>query len=322
VSALVLALALAASSPQRQAAEQLYEKADREEHELDFAAALADYEASVKTDPSNRYVLRASARARWLRQRSQGGFAPLVALERVRRDPGAQRDAAKVDAIARDLETFPPGEVRVEARMFTAEAYATTLARPRDAERELDALLDEPVADVPIRAQAAERLADLAMKRADVDAAKRAAARVASIDAPLGARVARWARRRVVERGAVATLAIFALLAAQAAARRLRGEGARELGRFVPRAAAVCLYLALVATALANAYESGNSTPFMMLPAGVFVVALGARAWALAGSSSRAARATRATLGVLAALATAFLVLDRIDVRYLESFGL
>ncbi|HEY1959622.1 MAG TPA: hypothetical protein VGH28_28630 [Polyangiaceae bacterium] len=326
-SVISLVVALAVTEPAARAtAERLYESAEREEKALDLKDALADYEASVAADPSNRYVLRANARAGWLRDRSEGDFAPLVRLERVRRQEGSQRDAAEVDALAGDLEKFPAGEVRVEARMFVAEAYATKLARPRDAERELDALLDEPraksTADGPIRSQAATRLADIAMARADVASAKGAAARVASIDPELVVRVAHWARRRILERVAVAALALFAILAGQAAARRLRGARARELVRFVPRAAAICVYLTIVATALANAFERGNATPFVMLPASVLAIAVAARAWSLAGSSSPAARAARATFGAVAVASAALLVLAGIDVRYLESFGL
>jgi hypothetical protein len=323
VIALAVAIALASASPKaRHEAEALYEQAEREERDLDFGAALAHYESSVKTDPSNRWALRATARAHWLRQRSEAGFVPLVKLERLRRDPTAQGDAQAIDSLAGDLERFPPGEVRVEARMYVAEAYATKLARPKAAERELDALLDEPNGDPPLKAQAAERLAGIAMARDDVPTARRAAARVTTFDPPLGKRVARWARRRILERGAVATLALFALLAGQAAARRLRGERLGELVRVLPRAAAICAYLALGATLLANAFEHGHALPFVLLPASALVVAALSRAWALSSSSSRRARAARAVFGVLAVASAAFLLLDRIDVRYLESFGL
>lgn len=320
---IALVVALAAATPaSRAAAEQLYESAEQEEKRLDFADALGHYDASVATDPSNRYVLRSEARSRWLRGRSEGGFVPLEKLERVRRDPRAQADPRAVDALAGELENFPPGEVRVEARMFVAEAYATKLGRPHDAERELDALLDEPKGDPPIRAQAAARLADIAIARGDVDSAKHAAARVASIDEPLGLRIARWARRRILERIAIVTLALFALLSGQAAARRLRGERARALVRFVPRAAAICVYLTVGAVLLANAFERGNAMPFVWLPASVLAIAVAARAWALAGRSSRGARAVRAALSVAAVASAALLVLASIDVRYLESFGL
>ncbi len=306
--------------------EQLYTSAEQEEHDLAFASALQHYDECVSSDPSNRWALRATARARWLRDRSEGDFAPLVRLERVRRDPSAQRDASTVDALARDLEQFPPGEVRVEARMFVAEAYATQLGRTRDAEHELDALLDEPSSkassDPPIRAQAATRLVDIAIARGDVGAARHAASRASSGAPQLLSRVARWVRRRLLERACAAVLAIFVLAGTITAARKLRGTNAAALGRFVPKAAALCLYLALFAAVLAGSYEGGHTLPFVALPASILPIAVVARAWALAGAQSPPARAVRAVLGALAVVCAAFLVLDRIDARYLESFGL
>ena len=320
MSALVLALALSL-------AEELYTSAEQEEKDLSLAAALHDYEASVAADPSNRWVLRANARARWLRDRSEGDFAPLVRLEKVRRDPSAQRDATTVDALAHDLEAFPPGEVRVEARMFVAESYLTMLGRPADGERELDALLDEPgvktTGDAALRAQAASRLVDIAMARGDVASAKRAAERAGSSGASqLGARVAQWARRRVIERASLAVVALFAIAGIAAAARRLRGARVTDLGAFSGKAAAICVYLATFAAVLAGSYEGGHTLPFVMLPVAVLPIAIVARAWALSGASSPSARALRAVFGAAAVVAAAFLVLDRIDVRYLESFGL
>jgi hypothetical protein len=319
VSALVLALALSV-------AEELYTSAEREEKDLAFSAALHDYEASVAADPSNRWVLRSNARARWLRDRSEGDFAPLVRLEGVRRDPSAQRDAKTVDALAHDLDAFPPGEVRVEARMFVAESYLTMLGRPADGERELDALLDEPAfktsGDAALRAQAASRLVDIAMARGDVASAKRAAARAGSGAIQLGARVAQWARRRIIERASAGILAVFAIAGGFAAARRLRGPRVAALLSFVGKAAAICVYLATFAAVLAGSYENGHTLPFVMLPLAVLPIVIVARAWALSGASSPRARALRAILGAVAVAAAAFLVLDRIDVRYLESFGL
>jgi hypothetical protein len=320
LSALALALALSL-------AEQLYTSAEQEEKDLAFASALHDYEASVAADPSNRWVLRSNARARWLRDRSEGDFAPLVRLERVRRDPSAQHDAATVEALARDLEAFPPGEVRIEARMFVAESDLTLIGRPNDGERELDALLDEPAvskatSQAAIRAQAASRLVDIAMSRGDVPSAKRAAARGGSGTAQLVARVARWARRRVIERVCAVVVVLFAIAGCVAAARRLRGARVTALGAFVAKAAAICVYLATFAAIIAGSYENGHTLPFVTLPLAILPIAVVARAWALSGASSTRARALRALFGAAAVVAAAFLVLDRIDVRYLESFGL
>ncbi len=205
--------------------------------------------------------------------------------------------------------------------MFVAEAYATRLGRTADAERELRQLLDESQGDPPIRVQAATRVIDIAMARGDVATAKHAAERVAKIEPQLPRHVYRWARRRIIERAAIAVLALFVLIGGATVVRRLRAPSWSELRSFVPRAIAVSLYLALAAL-LANAFERGNALPFLLVSACIVPIALVARAWALAGASSRAARIARATFSAVAVLAAAFLVLDGVDVRYLESFGL
>ncbi len=310
---------MAALSASAEEAERLFATAEREEHDLAFASALRDYEASIATEPSNRYALRARARARWLRARAEADFVPLDRLERVRRVPGAQKDVAQVDALAHDLETFPVGEVRAESRMFVAEAYATTPGRHADAEHELDALLDE-AGDGPLRAEAATRLVDLAMTRGDTTTAKHAAERVTAVDTELGVRVAHWIRRRVLERVAAAVIGVFVAASAVAAVRYRPSLGG--LRRFAPRAFVLCAYLALAAGALANAFEDSEARPFLLVPACLFPIVVLARMWSLAGARSPLARAARATLGAATVVAVGFLVLDRVDVRYLESFGL
>ncbi len=321
--ALVFAFAVtAASAESRAEAERLYEVADQDEHDAKFADALATYEESVRVEPSNRFALRSTARARWLRDRSEGDFVPLATLERVRRDPTAQGKADVVDSLARDLESFPPGEVRVEARMFVAESYATKLHRPSDAERELDALLDEPKGDVPLRAQAALRLVDLAKARGDVNAAKHAADRVAKTNPTIALAVGQWARRRILLRVAITFLSAFGAFGIFASVRNLRADRLVKLGKFAPKAVLLCVYLATFAVVLSIAFERGNAFPFLALPASVFPILIVARAWALSGAATAAARTTRAILGALAVVCAAFIVLDQIDVRYLESFGL
>ncbi|HEX4517507.1 MAG TPA: hypothetical protein VH054_28370, partial [Polyangiaceae bacterium] len=166
------------------------------------------------------------------------------------------------------------------------------------------------------------RLVDIAMSRGDVPSAKRAATRGGSGTAQLVARVARWARRRVIERVCAVVVVLFAIAGCAAAARRLRGPRVTALGAFVAKATAICVYLATFAAVIAGSYENGHTLPFVTLPLAVLPIAVVARAWALSGASSTRARALRALFGAAAVVAAAFLVLDRIDVRYLESFGL
>ncbi len=289
---------------------------------MEFGEALEHYEASVAIDPSTRYALRARARVSWLHRHEEGGFAPLVRLEKVRRDPRAQFDGAAMDSLARDLEAFPPGAVRCEARMLVAEGYGARLARPSDAEHELKGLLDEPACEGPLRAQAATKLTDLALARDDLATAREAAARVTK-DAPeLFPRIQRLWRRRIFRRAAVVLIAVSAGLGLWGLFKTIRtGEG-RQLARFAGRALAICVYLAIFGGVLANAFERGHATPFVLLSASTLLVVVLARASAIAGSRSYLARAGRALLGVATVLGAALIVLERLDVRYLESFGL
>jgi len=319
---LVTSLSVASATPVFDA-ERLYTMAEQEERELEFGEALEHYEASIALDPSTRYALRASARASWLRRHAEGNFGPLVRLERVRRDSRAQFDGAAMDALAHDLEAFPPGAVRCEARMLVAEAYGSRLGRGADAQRELSSLLDEPViCEGPLRAQAATKLTDLAITRGDLPAARDAAAR-ATKDAPeLLPRVKRMERRLGLHRAALALLALSAVLGVWGAARTVRAGKGPLLARFAGRALVICVYLAIAGGLLASAFEQGHALPFVLLSASTLCVAVLARASALSGSRSRAARAGRAVLGATTVLAAALLVLERIDARYLESFGL
>ena len=77
--------------------------------------------------------MRAGDRAEWLRSRSEGDFVPLTRLEKLRRDPAQSSDPAAVDGLAHDADSFPPGMVRVEARMLVSEAWLGRLHRPDDA---------------------------------------------------------------------------------------------------------------------------------------------------------------------------------------------
>jgi hypothetical protein len=104
-----------------------------DEDDFAFARAVEDDRAAIKAAPDTRWAIRAGDRADWLRARSEGDFAPLARLERVRRDTAAASDPAAIDALARDLEAFPPGTVRVEARMLVAEANLGRLHRPEAA---------------------------------------------------------------------------------------------------------------------------------------------------------------------------------------------
>ncbi|MDF2697492.1 MAG: hypothetical protein K0S65_5875, partial [Labilithrix sp.] len=116
------------------------------------------------------------------------------------------------------------------------------------------------------------------------------------------------------------------LLALTAIARAGR---AGRLDRVVARAQAssrlivlYAAYVALAGAALATGYEEGRARPFLLFGVVLVPLLLVARAWSAAGSTRALARAARAVLCATSALAAAFLVLEHVDVAYLEGLGL
>ena len=307
-------------SPQT-SAEAYYLLADADERDLHFASALEHYEACLAHLPSNRYAQRADARASYLRSHAEGDFVPLTRLEQIRRDPNATSDAAAMDRLARDAETFPKGAVRNEARMVVAEAYFARLGRPSDARVPLAAILAEDDGDLLLRQQAAQRLVDLDLADGRFAEAESAAAHVAKAQPALLARVHRLQRRHWLHFASIGVVGIFALLAAAGTARgRKRLDG--ELRSFLPWALAFAVYVGATGAVLASNFETGNALPFLAFAASLVPLVMLSRGWGATGAQTPRARVGRATMSALAVLASAFLLLEHIDARYLESFGL
>jgi hypothetical protein len=298
-----------------------------DEDEGAFARALDEDAACVAAAPNSRWAQRASDRIDWLRARSEGDFAPLARLERVRRDPALSSDPAAVAELARDADAFPPGTVRVEARMLVAEAWLGRLHRPEDALAQLRKVRDDPKAD-PLTARLAEReLVDALVAEGRLDeAAAEARARANRLDPRFVRQTVRLVRRRSLRWTAVGALAGFVGLAGLALARATRrgaiGAAGRAVRSIAPIAVAFALYVGCAGGELASQYESGNSSPFIALAAAVLPILLLARAWGAVGSAGRAARAGRSLLCAATVVAAAFVLLDAMNPAYLEGFGL
>src|SRR5579883_1975116 len=321
------ATAPAPAGPGHDAGQALFRLGEADEERGDFAQALEHDRACAAAAPGTPWAARASARIDWLLARSEGGFAPLARLERVRRDPALADDPAAVEALARDAEAFPPGVVRVEARMLVAEAWLGRMRRLDDAVSELRRVADDPAAD-PLTARLAEReLVDALLSEGrSGQAAAEARARADRLEPRFVRRVARLAARSWALRAAFAVVASFGALASAALvrARRRRALGA-ALGALRGVAVTVIAFSAFVAAggaALAASYESGDARPFLLLGAAVLPVSLVAAAWSEVGSRRPAARVGRAALCGAAVLAAAFAVLDVVSPSYLEGFGL
>ncbi len=319
--------AVAAGDDPDAVAEALHLLGQLDEQDGAFARALERDRACVAAAPQSRWAARAAHRIEWLRARSEGDFAPLAALERVRRDPALADDPDAISALAEQASDFPPGRVRVEARLLVAEAWLGRLHRPDEAIVQLRRVERDPQAD-PLSARLAEREivdADLAKGALD-DAAKEARAHAARLDPRFVTQVGRFARRRVILAGAVGEIVLFLSLAAAALARAaLRGalrnitSPVRRLG---PTAAAFAAYIALVGGALASRYEQGTAIPFLWLGVILVPLVLCARAWSAVGATDRYARAGRALVSGASVVAAAFILLDTVNPAYLDGFGL
>lgn len=292
-----------------------------------FAQAIVDDGAAIQAAPNTRWALRAQDRIEWLRARSEDDFRPLTRLEKVRRDPALSSDGATIDALARDLEAFPRGTVRVEARMLVAEAWLGRMHRPGDAIGQLRQVADDPKAD-PLTQRLAEReLVDALVATGRIDEASTEARGHANrLDPRFVKQVGRLIVRRAVRRGSVVVLGVFGLLAVagliRAGVRRRLGAALLELRRLAPVATLFVAFVALAGGLLATKYEAGNAAPFLLLGAAVLPLLLLARAWSSVGSQASGARAARALLCGASVVATAFVLLDWFDPQYLTGFGL
>lgn len=311
----------------RARATQLLEQAKRDEAELALAKALAGYEESLRLDPSAATAMHAEERAAALRARSEGSFEPLAKLERVRRDPKLASDPPAIDALVREAESFPPGLVRIEVWVLAAEAYAHRLDRPEDAALLWRRITLDRHADGVAAAAAARSLVSHHLARGDLAAAEEVVALAgARADVSLASDVRRAIRRRGLHLGALAVIVLATALAAFAIGKAVRARRhrfvlarARASSRLVIAYAA---YVALAGAALASGYEAGTARPFLLFGAVLVPLLLVARAWGAAGSPAPAARGVRAALCAASALGAAFLVLEHVDVGYLEGLGL
>jgi hypothetical protein len=307
----------------RSAADALFFLGELDYAAFDFKGALAHYEASAKRLPSSRYAPRASTLVSELRGHSEGDFRPLVKLETVRRSPALSNDAATIDALARDAATFPPGKVRVEARMLAAEAYQGRLGRKDDAVPLLRLVVEDPKAEVLMAREAASELVHGYVQQKDFASALDVAKKYPKLLEPSTQRtIARLARRRPLRM--IASFVLFVLLAAAfiVIVRPGRRRVLVAAGRLAPMALAFAFVATGVGGLLASRYEQTKPFPFTTLLPQIFGIIILARIWSAGGSPRPEARAFRAVVAFAGVFAVAFLILDRMDPIYLQGFGL
>jgi hypothetical protein len=307
-------------------AAKCFERAAKEDRDLAFSDAIRDYDLLRRKFPSSRQAPQAEARAAELRAHGEGSFEPLRKLEHVRRDPRLASEPEAIDRLVADAETFPPGRVRIEAWSLAAEAYAHRLGAPEKAlplyRRVVENAKDDPVA---VRLAAREAIGILAA-RGDLAGAEEMARLAHDADPKIESDVARLVRRHRLHFASIAVLVCAAAMAAAAWIAAARAGAiarvTKAARRIAPLALGYAAYVGAAGALLASSYEAGTAKPFLWFGVALGPLLLLARAWSAAGRSTRGARSLRAVVCAAAALATAFLVLERIDVAYLEGLGL
>ena len=133
------------SARDRQA--ELIRKAEQAEHEQRVDDAMRLYRDALDTAPHSRLARRAHTRLQWLSERSPEGAGPLSALMRMQQLGRGQLGVQSLTSFEKQVDTFPPGPVRREARQFVADAWFHRLHRPLDAVHAYQKWLAEPGLD-------------------------------------------------------------------------------------------------------------------------------------------------------------------------------
>ncbi|MBK8251546.1 MAG: tetratricopeptide repeat protein [Polyangiaceae bacterium] len=313
--------------PARKEAKSAFELGEIAEKEMRFGEALEAYERAVRLDPSAPFVPAASARAEDLKRHSEGGFEPLAALEKVRRDPQKNRDAAAIDALALAAEGFPDGPVRSEARLVAAEAYEHVLGRPEAAIKALQAILKDGSAGKSVKVLALSELVTLLEAKGDLDTALE----VVESNADLLPRVTREVQLKV-RRRSIARVCLGFLGAALAAALGGMIVRARQLGDVRKVAAELSLkkgfgfafYAGAGGAVMARWLDkAGDPIPFLALGAVIVGAMVVGRAVGFYGKVERAGvRAFAGLTGVLSLFAGAYWIIWKLRPDVLELVGL
>jgi hypothetical protein len=298
-----------------------------DEDDGNYAQALLDDRACIDAARQSRWAVRASDRIDWLRARSENDFGPLRRLESVRHDPVLSSDPATLDALAHEADGFPPGMVRVEARLLVADAWLGRLHRTADAIALLRLVTAETKIDALTLRLAERELVDALVAEGRLDEAiAEVTARPARFDLKFAVQVKRLRTRRTVLRVASGVMVLFAgfSLAALVQARRRKklGDAWSAVRALLPTAALFIAFVALCGGFLASKYEAGNAQPFLLLGAGILPLVLLARVWSVVGSQTAAARLARSLLCGATVVAAAFVLLESVNPQYLEGFGL
>ncbi len=297
------------------ASDAAFTVAESKEQTLELADALRAYERAESLAPLGAHAAAARARAAFLRTHAEGDFAPLIALERVRRDPARANDSGALAELGASSRSFPQGQVRLEAWRFLAMAHA----RRHDDEQAIvfaRLTLADPAADDVTRTDIASLMAEACLRHGDMNCA-REAARAGGVSPEVRGRIEKLVRRRALAFVAAGLLAVT-VVASIFVMRRARSRIARPPVRALALpglAAGVIVACGLAATS----FEGASPLPFVLLGGAVLLLSL---LGAQVASVVRGAAAVRAAAFAIAVVAAAFLSLYASGPDYLTDFGL
>lgn len=276
------------------------------------ARAVAHYERAVAAAPTSRLAMRARRRLSYLQARADGGFGPLVIMQRFRARDRAARSEEATLAFERAVRRFPSGRVRVESWPLVGEAWLA-LGAPARAEAAFRAMVEEAAATDSERIAAHTGIARAVAAQRGAAAGAAHLERLGLDQTATHASLSRTARQEVGLLAAWALIASFVLL--------VLATGRRELLRLAvlrralsARRLAVAAYALGVPPWLAHRYDASALDTFLFLAVGGAVVLALA---SLAGEAMRERRARGAERIAVAAVAVAahvaigYLALDR-----------
>ncbi len=285
-------------------------RAEQAERALEPAQALALYRQALAVAPGSRLARRARARITWLEARSEGDDKPLVELMRIRALGPGELTPARLEAFEHEVEAFPPGRVRREARAVVAEAWLNRLHQPARAIPALERWLAEPGLD---SAQWEIATSELALARADLGDLRGSIASLRA--AGLGKR-AETSYLELEELGryarplSVAFVAAFALLALALGFRGFRPAALRR-ALSLPRVALGAWALA-VPLWIAHLHRPATWRAMLLIvPASAALLALASICGAGIAERRDAWRRVLTVLGVAAQIGIAYLATDR-----------
>lgn len=291
-----LFVALTTASAAAQDPGELWRQAQEAERSGDPEQALEAYRAITEGAPTGRLANRARRRIDYLDARGEGAFDPLGRVMEVRRDPSEEA----IGRLERELEDFPAGRVRQEARALMASSWLT-LGFPERAVDAYRGLLAEPGLPEPDAGRARAGLARALQAAGRPGEALTVLEAEGEQDGVLYQSITRDARATVGSWIALGVIAFFLLWLAWR-------TGLRPLVGVRPRHLALFAWVLGVPLVIATAYDAEAMDTFGWLAAASAPVLLGAVALGHQ-ERSRRLRWLGAAAACSAELAVAYLVL-------------